>query len=160
MSKELEALENFVRTSVWNDNEFHEIWDNGNYDLEIVKEALQRLESIDNANSSEALEILYNNAKLDRDRIEEGGIVTYAEEIEHNEAIKPYYDTIKQALLKAQEQEKVLKIIKEKRVNMLALIHSIRFENLEYYNDGCFDWDELTQEEFELIGRLAGVKNE
>lgn len=60
----------------------------------------------------EALEILYSDAKLDRDRIEKGGVLTYAEEIEHNERIKPYYDTIKQALIKAEKEHKALEILK------------------------------------------------
>ncbi len=101
MSKELEALENMKNgADEWyRSYEMHE-------DYPVVKLALQRLESIDNSEPSEALKILYNNAKMDRDRIEQGYPLTYAEEIEHNEGIKPYYDTIKQALLKSQEQEK------------------------------------------------------
>ena len=47
MTKEQEALENFVRTSVWNDDEFHEIWDNGNQDLELLKKGLARLAKYD-----------------------------------------------------------------------------------------------------------------
>ena len=64
------------------------------------KQALQRLESIDNANPSEALEcLMYLKAEFRN--------------------YPSAYEAIKQALLKAQEQEKKLKaleIIKKKRV--------------------------------------------
>ena len=120
MSKELEALERIETTFSLNKQgkeSAYRGYTNSVYpyyeDFDLVLNALKRLEAIDNANPSEALEILYNNAKLDRDRIEKGGIVTYAEEIEHNERIKPYYETLKQALIKAQEQEKVLEILKK-----------------------------------------------
>lgn len=154
----------------------------------------------------EALEILYNNAKLDRDRIEEGGVVTYAEEIEHNEGIKPYYKTLKQALqrleaidnanpsealrelsiirhleigfdknrkpitlndidglntiknciLKAQEQEKVLKIIFKKKVDIVYLEDSNTVE--EYNSHFGAVICKLTQEEFDLLNRWTNGK--
>ena len=176
MSKELEELEelnynlDLTKTTTYI---------NHYYD---IKQALQRLEVIDNAKPSEALEILYNNAKLDRDRIERGGVVTYAEEIEYNEGIKPYYDIVKQALLKAQalegkieilkeyrrdylerlenlekysrEQEKVLKIIKEKNVDLCILTDC---DNVNEYNKSLGNLrpveDRLTYEEFDLLKR-------
>lgn len=82
----------------------------GNYfkGIEDIKQALQRLESIDNAKPNEALEELgwlYANARIESGWVKER-CITYKEEFEHNDRIKPYYDTIKQALLKAQQSEK------------------------------------------------------
>ena len=59
------------------------------YQCSVIVQALQRLESIDNANPSEALEKLLDG---------------YSKGM----AGRSYYDTIKQALVKSQEQEKVL----------------------------------------------------
>lgn len=106
MCKEyIQALEHFVRTSVWNEDEFHEIWDNGNSDLEIVKQALKRLESIDNASISEAWECL---EKLGKHELKQDCLV---EDL-------TVYDTIKYALLKAQklniENSKYKQLEKEK----------------------------------------------
>lgn len=60
-----------------------------------------------------ALEIIYNNAKMDRNRIEQGYPLTYAEEIEHNERIKPYYDTAKQALQRLEQIDNTIVICKK-----------------------------------------------
>ena len=71
---------------------------------DIIEQALERLESIDNANPSEALKGLdtIKNHLFGRFKIED-----YSEDF-----IKDYeemfFEPIKQALLKAQEQEKVL----------------------------------------------------
>ena len=63
--------------------------------------------------------------------------------------------TIKQALLKAQEMEKILKIIKEKKVNILLLELT---ENVEEYNERIVPNGKLTEEEFDLLKRW--VENE
>ena len=63
------------------------------------KQALQRLEAIDNANPSEALEELFKT--------------TYFGSAEEYKKIDNCYNTIKQALIKAQEQEKENKVLKE-----------------------------------------------
>ena len=99
-----------------------------------IKQALQRLESIDNTNPSEALECLEKVELLTCDF----------------EWYKDNINTIKQALLKAQEQEKVLKIIKEKNVNTLLLELA---ENLEEYNERIVPNGKLTEEEFDTLKR-------
>ncbi len=135
--KELEAL-NYVwynyYTEELSQDEVKEIEKN----LNIVQDGLKRLEAIDNAKPSEAMECL--------ERI----IIT-----------KPYktfdefdndYKTIKQYILKAQELEKVLEIIKEKNVLINGLKHSM---TLGLYNK-CLDDDMiLTQDEFELLKRWS-----
>ena len=150
--------------------------------LKVIKQALQRLEAIDNADPSGALESL---EKVKGYRT--GGIISFEVFLEDTEE----YNTLKQALLKLdfledamdlptncfstfknrngdevtimrreryeeyQEQEKVLEIIKEKEVNlgMLKICKTV-----EQYNAGCriFGRNELTQEEFELLKRYFG----
>ena len=75
--------------------------------LEVIK-ALQRLEAIDNANHSEALECL--------ERVEE---ITKAYSIDLFSEFALDLDTIKQALLKAQEPK-----------------HYLKWEDLEFEEDG------------------------
>ena len=146
----------------------------------ILKQALQRLESIDNANPSEAMKCL--------DTIKEENCC------EDNSIGTIYYDecnTIKQALLKAQElksennalleenkdlyfelelaekkykelieyakkQEKVLEIIKERQVNIALLVTVKDVEEYNFY----IPYEEyekyLTQEEFDLLKRWLG----
>lgn len=84
--------------------------------FEILESALHRLESIDNANPSEALEDLI-------DMIEYFTRLDYVEPIVRNEIHDkfkdiywhklPHLDSIKEALLKAQEQEKENELLKE-----------------------------------------------
>ena len=76
---------------------------------------------------------------------------------------------IREALIKAQEQEKVLEIIKEKNVDILALKDCIERElmgniksALEYYNENYYTLDDglkLTEEEFDLLKRWLNEKN-
>ena len=59
------------------------------------------------------------------------------------------YPIIKQALLKAQEQEKVLEIVKKKTVSIFQLGCC---KNVNEYNDLKFiEFEKLTQEEFDLL---------
>lgn len=111
------------------------------HDYEIIKQALQRLEAIDNANPSEALE------KLDKVNNYLNDVYDYKEiKAERRKDI----DSIKQALIKAQEQEKVLEIIKKKNVMVFLLKVS---KSIDEYNFHTSEKDELTQEEFELLKR-------
>lgn len=80
-------------------------------DFEIIKQALLELKAIKEANPSEALECLENIRKDIYDYYNE-----YLDDI----------SIIKQALLKAQEQEKEIEILKEYRKDYLS-----RLENLE-----------------------------
>ena len=111
-------------------------------DFEIVESALNRLETIDNAEPSEALEcLMYLKAEF-RD-------------------YPSAFNSIKNALLKAQKEHKALEIIKEKNVNMFGFKRDIkqlgnRFtykyyqSNLGNYHSG-FNIQELTEEEFNLL---------
>jgi hypothetical protein len=65
-----------------------------------------------------------------------------------SDKITANYFALKDALLKAQEQEKVLEIMKDKWVNVAVLIHS---KTVEEYNNNAHTPYNLTQEEFEVI---------
>lgn len=104
----------------------------------IAKE-LDRLEQIDNANPSEALECLEKLELLTCDF----------------EWYKDNINTIKQALIKSQEQEKVLKIIKKKNVMIYALKVS---KTVDDYNDLVSTDEQLTQEEFDLIKEVLSYE--
>ena len=119
------------------------------HDYKLLQEALQRLEAIDNAKPSEALKCI--------DVLKEDGCITT---LYQGKAL----ETIRQTLLKAQEQEKVLDIIKKKNVDVYNLKTCI---NLEHYNseirlknqNNTYSyeiWYELTQEEFDLLKRYFG----
>lgn len=108
--------------------------------FDVIEKGLQRLEAIDNAEPSEALTEIFNIIyNLDCG-------TTYEQDKKLDECRK----TIKQALLKAQEQEKVLNIIKEKEVN----IASLKAYDLEEYN--MIYENKLTEEEFDLLKEYLG----
>ena len=121
---------------------------------DIIEQALERLESIDNSNPSEALECL---EKLEsKSQIMQGCYelnISKKEELENNEEVDKYTNTIKQALLKAQENEKMLEIMKDKWVNVAVLIHS---KTVEEYNNNAYTPYNLTQDEFDLLKRWVG----
>jgi len=144
---------------------------------DVIEQALQHLEAIENSNPSETLDKLLDRANHDE----------YLSRIGTEEAIKflnenqMFVTSIKQALIKAQDQEKelkqlkvkyadilinnefikyiddnekVLKIIFEKNVDIIMIRMS---ETLDKYNrmiyKDNFNRKELTQEEFELLKR-------
>lgn len=133
MSKELEALKR-VKYNI--SKEVVDAFDS-------IENALERLEAIDNANPSEALETL-------KDALIGNGI---------NDTINDYVDNlilpIKQALLKAQENEKVLSIIKEKCVDVGYVIMLFMYKDYNSKMDEL--WGDkaplyyLTKEEFKLL---------
>ena len=111
-------------------------------DINAEKTKLQRLEAIDNANPSEALECL--------EKIKDGfgcDMAYYDLNLE--------YETVEQALLKAQEQEKVLSIIKEKKVDVCELKICIDEydDSLYQYNKRNIEQFKLTPEEFDAVKR-------
>lgn len=122
--------------------------------LKMAEHSLQRLEKIDNAKPSEALECLeridntlcLNNIK--------GKLEFGIDTEEHNDCdsvigMTEDLETIKNHILKTQEQEKVLEIIKEKFVD-IYLLKSIN--TLEEYNKNIgLRGIELTQEEFDTL---------
>lgn len=93
MTKELEALKDLC--------EFVNYCDEANEDVGVIEQALQRLEQIDNANPSKAITELANikNTLLSIDLYSKVFI---------NDDLFESLENIKQALLKTQEQEKVL----------------------------------------------------
>jgi len=114
-------------------------------EIELLEKYLTELEAIDNAKPSEALEL-----------------VGYLKDYLLN--MIPYCDwlnDIEKYILKAQEQEKVLEIIKEKRVDLSYLRCCFEDnQSVERYNEYIrnktmvYDHEEeLTQEEFELLKR-------
>lgn len=133
---------------------------------------IQRLEAIDNAKPSEALgtlDGLYSNVTEEINWHWKG----YAR---CNEEVHKYDDDfkcIKQALIKSQEQEKVLSIIKEKHISVWRFRNIVfGYEQKQngnnvndtyeyythcfgYYHEG-FEFELLTEEEFELLKQYFG----
>lgn len=149
MSKEyLEALEK-IKQEFNCDPEYYGL--GGAF--EILESALYRLEAIDNAEPSEALEELI-------DMIEYFTRLDYVEPIVRNEIHDkfkdiywhklPHLDSIKEALINAQKEHKALEIIKEKDVDIFMLR---RFKTLEAYNNYAKEnkMKELTEEEFDTL---------
>ena len=85
----------------------------------------------------------------------------YTEELsyEDDEIVYKNLNIVEQALLKAQEQEKVLEIIKKKRVNVNQLLLCWK---VEMYNSRCRKGYELSKEEFDLLKRWIdnGLSND
>lgn len=111
-------------------------------EIDIVNNALLELKMIKEAKPSEALKCLDKMAN---------------QVFQVDDEFELYYDKVKQYILKAQEQEKVLEIIMEKGVDIATFNDyqtvieynwSIRFER--------YKRKELTQQEFELLKRWLG----
>ena len=112
--------------------------------IKTVQQALTELKAIKEAKPSEAMECLEKLPYMSQ------GYGNW----------KEYYNTIKQALLKAQEQDKALEIIKKKPQAALSLIQSGKIktykEYLSYTNWEGIDWDwenMYTEEEFNTLKR-------
>jgi hypothetical protein len=97
---------------------------------------------LDNANPSEALEILLKAKQV---------CDVSCIEMCNNCQKKSAYNSIKQALLKAQKEHKALDIIKEKKVNILLLELA---ENVDEYNERIVPNGQLTEEEFNLLKEI------
>jgi hypothetical protein len=125
MSKELEALERLAMPDELHISECKKLGISPTQDYKIIKQSLQRLEAIDNANPSEAnidtaTEMLLTELEMLSDcavAIEEepsSNWIEYAETVaELDLKLHFAYLDIKQALLKAQEQEKENELLKE-----------------------------------------------
>lgn len=136
MSKELECLKRIDTKNYLTEREHREFYS-------VVESALKRLEAIDNANPSEAFMKL--NTLLDRanhDEILSRKSIEFCEKWikETQEA----YDTIKQALLKAQEPKQYLKWedleFKEEEQTMKVLL-----------NGSCYLLNYYTRSEEEFV---------
>ena len=137
MTKELEALHRIANANNHFKYDTLELMDK---DFQIVQQGLLRLEAIDNAKPSEALEKLFDTLVYSNNKIE----------------AQKYYDTIKNYILKAQEQEKVLKIIFEKRVNFYDVYLFTKVENYNNIMITMFGYPKeflLSKEEFDLLKR-------
>lgn len=154
MTKELEAIE-WVNGSLFNflietKKLYCQITFTRDQANEFVEE-FKRLEAIDNSNPSEALECLeylYEDAKIESGWVKER-CITYAEEHKHNDRIKPYYNTIKQALTTKSKKELAFDLIVKKNVN----IASLKVYDLEEYN--MIYENKLTKEEFDLLKEVV-----
>lgn len=216
MSKELEALkrmEYFVNETMGIKAFKQSGWHiEGTDDYELVKEGLQRLEAIDNANPSEALEMLYGlknglvvgdksilaismgyfdkayttikqallkgqeqeKELADVEEVKSGKTIIYIgkdlimmNKAKYNEYVEIKREPVSKRILQAkcEEQEKVLKIIKERHIDILSLEECIEREKmgnvasaLEYYNENyAFNRScELTKEELEVLKKILG----
>ena len=138
MNKELDYLDDILKNEPMTLNK--------RMIIECIKEKIQRIEAIDNAKPSEALKVLNSNPVI-------------REEMDYED-----YYTINKTLLKAQENEKVLEIIKKKDVDIIRIKHLIfesqkkpKYWDLRYYNEArVIDDEKLTQEEFDLLKRWLG----
>ena len=136
MSKEyLEALEELKHWKETN-NENGVVW-LPLFAVEDIENALLELKAIKEAKPSEALENLIETIRM------------FGENQIGLDKFEERYKIIKQALLKSQEQEKVLEIIKTKRV-IIAWFEDT-YLTLNEYNAKCEFGYELTEEEFELL---------
>ena len=136
-------------------------WDNGAFTdkngRRIIYSILQETIGVEEikskeANPSEALEIvdkMTNYILLDK----EYGLIDDKEE----QSIIKDRATIEQALLKAQELEKALKIIIEKCVDMGVLIIDVINEGtgIEGYNSGVSEKYQLTEEEYNTLEEVV-----
>ena len=115
---------------------------------DIVREELQRLESIDNATTSEALECLEN---LFSNVVS----TTYSRE----SSLKDF-NTIKKVLIKEQEQKQYLKWVdldfKEEEQTVKVILNESKYK-VAYFTDGITEYvDLLTDDErLEIIGRYV-----
>lgn len=121
-----------------------------------IKQALTELKAIKEAKPSEAMEcleriennILYLLSDCDVDVETDTNFLSLKE---HKSCEK-----IRNYILKAQEQEKVLEIIKEKDVDLRTLKTCFKVERgLQAYNKHQRKENELTQEEFDELKRLS-----
>lgn len=127
-----------------------------NSKLELEK-ALQRLEAIDNSNPGEALKTLEILDKTISPLLEPI-LAKYEDDL--SDTITSNYFALKQNLIKAQENEKVVRLIFEKNVDILAIKES---KTLEEYNRNAWEVEhygrykgyrlQLTEEEFILLKR-------
>ena len=163
MEKEIEALEKIGAEKlargelIRNDDKLEPY-------IAILKQALTELKAIKEAKPSEAME-----------KLEE--IINYYTEPQYDVCESSYpnefkdmwekeLNTIKQALLKAQEQEKenaeykeVLRIIFEKDVIIRNFKHYVKTYDrnvaLKMYNSFVYKDEQLTEEEFDLLKRWS-----
>lgn len=127
----------------------------------VVNQSLTELKAIKEAKPSEA--ITYINALIkenDNDIKNQNNtgfdIDTQAKWVKYLEHKSTMLSTIKQTLLKAQENEKVLEIIRKKLIDTVYLRLCFKTSNgLEKYNNCHKVGYKLTEEEFELLREMC-----
>lgn len=146
MSKELEALERLktAPTFMGGTTEYQFCTKSETLllqDYEIVKQALLELQSIKEANPSEALECLEC-------------LYCEPEDCRSKERAKDY-DAIKNHILKSQEEHRSLEILKKNRVDIESFYttfidnaYNYKFYEISY---GTYGKYKLTEEEFNLL---------
>ena len=165
MSKELEALKKVKYNS---SKEVVEAFD-------VIEKGLQRLESIDNTNLSEAMKH-FNHFEKWYDKICYHTVTSFQLDTD--------LSTIKQALIKTQTNEEILqkyyqegitldsvRVLKQERDNYKKVLNIIKEKDVDIYIlEGCKTVDEynskivhivgetreLTEEEFDLLKRWLG----
>ena len=164
MTKELEALETYLDKRIkdiknyleFNERSEDEKGFTPSEELQICYLA-KRMLAIENSEPSEALNYLdqFINEMTECLKNPKQYAKDYDKEIFYKYKYT-FETTIKQALLKAQEQEKVLKIIFEKKVVVEWFTkkrESEKYFKLEIYNAFIPVERQLTQEEFDLLKR-------
>lgn len=171
MSKELEILEElksniqteihwYNQLSQFREEEVHKY--DGNFDT--IKQALQRLEAIDNSKSSKALIGLHKIGSSnyffgDPATVDKATFNTIEQALLKSQELERLLDHERELnnhlILKEQEQEKVLKIIFEKNVNFEVFGAFETYKDYEIYYNKKFHIIEhkLTEEEFNLVKR-------
>jgi len=123
--------------------------------VEEYKKMCQRLESIDNVKPSEALERLediYRNGVFISNYDALGKQHPTNISPETNKSISEQCNTIKQYVLKAQENEKILSIIKENNIDIELLRYRLRVKDDDVYSHYKYDLL-LPREKFDLLRR-------
>ena len=144
-SKPSEALK--CVNELWQDINVENDFRNDFERLKTIEQALLELQSIKESNPNEVLKIL-EEVKYAPSFM--GGNDRYRTYLGSDKLYEKDINIIKQYILKAQENEKVLEIIKDKNV----LIYNLKIaDNLTEYNRWADDENTLTQEEFELLKR-------
>ncbi len=142
MSKELDALER-IRQDINAHNDYRNDFE----DLKTIEQALQELQAIKSAEPSEALDYMKSLFECWKNLAEKNNLETKDIELEKY-IFKENYDTIKQTLIKTQEQEKALKIIIKKNVRIYWIKS---YSCVESYNNGLPPKEQLTKEEFNTL---------
>lgn len=108
-----------------------------------IYKKIERLEAIENAKPSNVMECLkrvWNDINNQND---------FRQDFKDLTIVENY-------ILKAQEQEKVLKVIFEKNVDVDFLKHVFKFnQKLEEYNNFVEEYQKLSQEEFDLFQEVG-----
>ena len=133
--------------------------------LETLKQALTELQAIKEAKPSEALENIIQAFEHTLEVSNKARLIFNEKPVSVDWNELSEIKILKQALLKAQEQEKVLEVVFGKRVDLPYLRccfednQTVERYN-EYINEKTITFDhekELTQEEFDLIKKYAEV---